>query len=158
MAGALQGGVGYLKRLSALALPPGLALGWALLRSPEAVIPSLRWLSAAAAGSYFAWSLGAAGCAGVLRRLAGKVRFLEKPLEPVIFALLAGGAAAAAARKAWTRGAGKPLLRGRLAGVAEEVLAGIEPPEERVPEIGFTPAFLAGAGWLFLALATAGVL
>ncbi len=158
LAGALHGGKGYLKRLAALALPPGVALGWALLWSPEAVFPSLRWLSAVAAGSYFAWVLGAAGCALVLRKLAGRVRLLEKPLEPVIFTLLAGGPAAAAARGAWIRGAGKPLIPDRLAEVAEEVLTGVAPAEETAPEVGFAPVLLAGAGWLFLTLATAGLL
>jgi hypothetical protein len=89
--------------------------------------------------------------------LGGKVRFLAKPLEPVIFALLAGGPAAAAAREAWARTSGRPLFRGRLAAVAEEVLAGVETPEEKEPEMSLAQVLPAGAGWLFLALAVAGV-
>ena len=155
--GVLEGGAGYLKRIAALSLPPVIALVWAYFSSPDAVLPALRWLSAAAAGSFFAWVLGTSGTAMVLQRVADRVPFLRKPLEPLMLTMLLAGPGAALTVVAWKETRGLGALPDRLAVVMERVLSEVQPGREAV-FISMPSAVFSGLGWLFLATALAGLL
>lgn len=157
LSGVFTGGFRYLRRLAALSLPPAISLAWALLRVPEAVIPSLRWLAAAASGTYFAWVLGTGGAAMVLERAGERFRFLRKPLEPMVVTLLLAGPCASLTRRAWadTRGGGSVF--DRMAVVAERVLSQVSPCGRSVL-VTLPHVFLAGLGWAVLTLSVAGLL
>ncbi len=155
--GLATGGAAYARRLAALTLPPAASLCWALLDSPEAVIPSLRWIAAAACGTYFAWVLGTGGAALVLRGVIERVPFLRRPLDPVVVTLQLAGPCAALTRLAWSETRGRGSVFDRMALVAGRVLNEAL-PEERSVEISALATVTAGLGWAMLSLSVAGFL
>jgi len=155
--GVLEGGAGYLKRIAALSLPPIMALVWAYFFSPDAVLPALRWLGAAAAGSFFAWVLGTSGTAMVLRRVAERVPFLRKPLDPLMLTMLLAGPGAELTGVAWKETRGMESIEDRIAVVMERVLSEVQPGREAA-SISLPSAVFSGLGWLFLVTALAGLL
>lgn len=157
LAGLVAGGAGYLRRLVLLALPPAVSLAWGLLKAPEAVAPSLRWLAAAAPGSYFAWVLGAGGAAMVLRGACERFRFLRRPLEPVVATLLFAGPCAELTRRTWAETRGTRPFADRMAEVAGRVLNQVGPCE-RNAHVAVPHVVLAGMGWAVLTLSVAGIL
>lgn len=157
VAGVITGGAAYLKRLAALCMPPAASLGWALLASPEAVTPSLRWLAAAFSGSYFAWVLGSGGAAMVIDGIVRRAPALRRTLEPLLVTLQLAGPSAALTRLAWSETRNEGSRARRMAIVAERVLRETRPEVKQV-SVSMTGAVLAGLGWVMLSLSTAGIL
>lgn len=156
LAGVLTGGTAYLKRLAALCMPPAVSLGWALIASPDAVAPSLRWLAAASGGSYFAWVLGSGGTAMVIDGIVRRAPALRRPLEPLLLTLQLAGPSAALTRLAWSETRTEGSFARRVAMVAERVLREAR-PEVRQVSVSMPGAVLAGLGWLMLSLSVAGL-
>lgn len=157
LAGVVTGGVSYLKRLVVLCMPPALSLAWALLSSPDAVDPSLRWLAAASGGSYFAWVLGSGGTAMVINGVMRRAPLLRRPLEPLLVTLQLAGPSAALTRLAWSETRNEGSFARRVAIVADRVLREARPEAGRV-SVSLSGALLAGLGWVMLSLSVAGMI
>jgi hypothetical protein len=157
LAGLITGGAAYLKRFAALCMPPAASLGWALIASPEAVTPSLRWLAAASGGSYFAWVLGSGGTAMVIDGIVRRAPLLRRPLEPLLVSLQLAGPSAALTRVAWSETGTEGSFARRVAMVAERVLREAR-PEVRKVSVSLPGTVLAGLGWAMLSLSVAGFL
>lgn len=154
-AGVISGGAAYLRRLSALCLPPAVSLGFALAASPETVIPSLRWLAAASGGSYFAWILGSGGTAMVIDAFIRRAPILRRPLEPLLIALQLAGPSAALTRLSWSETRNGASLVQRVAIAAERVLREAR-PETGAVSVPTAGVVLSGLGWLMLSFSVAG--
>lgn len=155
--GGIRGGAGYLKRLAGISIPPAAVLVWAALGSRDAVVPSLRWLAAAGAGSFFAWVLGASGTAMVLRAAGERFPALKGFLEPLIVAMLMAGPCAGLTRAAWRETRSDRSPADRAATVLEKVFTEVE-PVRAAASVSRPDAFLGCLGWLVFTLAVAGIL